>query len=262
MVTMSTNEYLKKLNEVYPYTEKTDVKNKNFKEKIISILENNNISHFDFIDKLYKTILEYNLSYSTTSIERIVFERYKKNKIIDIDLELLKLFVNKNKDWYKKDKNSYLSQFYKDNSNTRNLTYSIKNYITKLPEYCSLQDFENNNNLISITTDNDSVLKKYVKEKYNIELKKGIDIIAKSKNNNIYIIECKLILNVGGSQNHQIEDCINVSKIEKDNIFGLGVIDGLPFFEDYQFKKEHKKEIENNKRIISIVELMRFLNEN
>jgi len=208
VVTMSTNDYLKKLNEVYPYTEKTDIKNKDFKEKIISILENNNISYFDFIDNLYKT------------------------------------------------------QFYKDNSNTRNLPYSIKNYITKLPEYCSLQDFENNNNIISITTDNDSVLKQYVKEKYNIELKKGIDIIAKSKNNNIYIIECKLILNIGGSQNHQIEDCINVSKIEKNNVFGLGIIDGLPFFKDYKFKKEHKKEIENNKRIISIVELMRFLNEN
>ena len=130
----------------------------------------------------------------------IAIERYKQNKTIDVDLDLLKLFVNKNKNWYKKDKNSYLSQFYKDDSNTRNLPYSIKNYITKLPEYCSLQDFENNNNIISITTDNDSVLKQYVKEKYNIELKKGIDIIAKSKNNNIYIIECKLILNIGGSQ--------------------------------------------------------------
>ena len=54
MVTMSTNDYLKKLNEVYPYTEKTDIKNKDFKEKIISILENNNISYFDFIDNLYK----------------------------------------------------------------------------------------------------------------------------------------------------------------------------------------------------------------
>ena len=258
----NVNEYLKKINEVDPYVSSPNIKNKNFEKAIIEIIENNNINSYDFISSLYEIIIKYNLSYSTTSIERIVFERYKKNKELEIDNDLLDLFMFKNKEWYFKDKYSYLSQFYKDNCNSRNLGSAIKNYVLSLSEYCPLEEFENNKNEIIITTENDNILKKYIKEKYNIDLKKGVDIIAKSKNNNVYIIECKLILNTGGSQNHQIEDCLNVSKIEKNNVFGLGVIDGLPFFEDYNFKKEHKKIIKNNNRIISILDLRRFLNEN
>lgn len=81
--------------------------------------------------------------------------------------------------------------------------------------------------------------------------KKGKDFLAKI-GNTFYLGEVKNISTEGGAQNHQLNDMIITSKLNKSvngyNVQGVGVLYGKVLF----YKNKYSNEIESNEKVISL----------
>jgi len=80
----------------------------------------------------------------------------------------------------------------------------------------------------------DQKLKKYAIEKLSIkkrELEKGLDFIIKIKDTFI-LGEAKFLSSHGGTQDNQFNNAIRITKIKKQNIFGIAVLDGVVWFKN------------------------------
>jgi hypothetical protein len=89
----------------------------------------------------------------------------------------------------------------------------------------------------------DAKLKKFVIEKLEItDIEKRPDFILKIRNK-IIIGEAKFLTDYGGTQNNQFRDAINVTEINKKNIIGIAVIDGIVWFNSNSFMHRTIREI-------------------
>lgn len=119
----------------------------------------------------------------------------------------------------------------KPKSPSRQLGHSFKKWlITNKYPFLQEDDFKEYNG-IAFLEGSDKKLKKFAVKELNIRnLKKGIDFILKIKNKFI-LGEAKFLTDYGGTQNNQFRDAISLARINKNNIIGIAVIDGIVWFE-------------------------------
>ncbi len=126
----------------------------------------------------------------------------------------------------------------KPKSPSRQLGFSFKKWLRTL-DYPFLQedDFKKYNN-IAFLDGSDKKLKEFAIKELGIKkLKKGIDFILKTQNK-IILGEAKFLTDYGGTQNNQFRDAINITRINKNNVVGVSVIDGIVWFKSntYMYK--------------------------
>jgi len=119
----------------------------------------------------------------------------------------------------------------KPKSPSRQLGHSFKKWLRTI-DYQFLKEGEFKGcDGIAFLEGSDKKLKKFAVEELNIKnLKKGIDFILKIKNKFV-LGEAKFLTDYGGTQNNQFRDAISVARINKNNVIGIGVIDGIVWFE-------------------------------
>lgn len=147
----------------------------------------------------------------------------------------------------------------KPKSPSRRFGNSFKNWLKTLNfPFLSEENFKKNNN-IAFLKGSDEELKKFVIKNLHIRyLKKGIDFVLKIKNKFI-LGEAKFLTDYGGSQNNQFRDAINVASINKNNIIGIAVIDGIVWFKSDAYM--HKIVKSFNGIALSALLLEKFINK-
>lgn len=111
---------------------------------------------------------------------------------------------------------------------------------------------------VSFLDGSDKKLTQFVNEKLGIkEIKKGIDVVFKAKGK-YFIGEAKFLTDYGGTQNNQFDVAYNVARINKNNVIGIAILDGIVWFNCKQ--KMHKK-VKSLKGIaLSALLLGKFIN--
>jgi len=119
----------------------------------------------------------------------------------------------------------------KPKSPSRQLGHSFKRWLRTLNfPFLEKNEFEKYSG-IAFLEGSDKKLKNFATDKLRVKnLKKGIDFILKIKDKFV-LGEAKFLTDYGGTQNNQFRDAINITKIKKDNIIGIAVIDGIVWFE-------------------------------
>lgn len=75
-------------------------------------------------------------------------------------------------------------------------------------------------------------------------LRKGIDFILKI-NDKFVLGEAKFLTDYGGTQNNQFRDAISLTRINKNNILGIVVIDGIVWFPSNAYMHRTVKSLED-----------------
>lgn len=71
---------------------------------------------------------------------------------------------------------------------------------------------------------------------------KGLDFIIRVKNKFI-LGEAKFLTSYGGTQDNQFKNAIRVTKINRENIFGVAVLDGIVWFPSNAYMHRTVKKI-------------------
>lgn len=238
---------------------------KNNKMDIDKLEELINIGNFDNIIKfmLDKNINLMNLTGISYSFMKIL---YSETKIEISNLEEYKLFQK----LFSKKENTelylqYLKKEYKSPNRKKGDLFKkiILNYTQEFNNFeiitniCDLNNkIENYIYLPEIDNNIYSVLKSVGFEFTNIDITKGRDILIKN-NNNYYIGEAKEIHENGGSQNNQLKDLENATKIKLNidnniNLKGFGILYGASMFYDNKYSTS----INNNNKAFFIDEFI------
>lgn len=252
---INLNEYLEGISKIWEIREDYSI-NSEIDKHIISlkyIFENKDLySLFDYIK-------ENGMSMKLQAIDRMLFEMYIRNNTRFTSNIVEEAFCRQSH-LFRTNELVYISKMLKDNGNNRMLGNDFQKHIKTWAEYRPLNQFKDEEvDTFLITVGDDNKLKEYAEEQYNIKLDKGIDAIAKTKNK-VYLIESKLVMASGGSQNHQIKDALNVARIKTDLVEGIALLDGSIYLDPTIAKKELRKELEKD-NVISVLELRRFINE-
>lgn len=144
-------------------------------------------------------------------------------------------------------------------SPSRQFGHSFKKWLRTI-NYPFLQEdgFEEYSG-ITFLEGSDKKLKKFAIEELGIRnLKKGVDFILKIKNKFI-LGEAKFLTDYGGTQNNQFRDAISVARINKNNIIGVAVIDGIVWFESNAYMHRTVKSL--NGIALSALLLEEFIKE-
>ncbi len=193
------------------------------KDKIELIKELLNLSKFPIDDPYIASLRRHPtlLSQNPETIERI------GEKLFSMDIDTILKLAEKPK------------------SPSRQLGYSFKKWLKTLKfPFLQKNSFKKYNN-VAFLEGNDNKLKKFAVEELKIKnLKKGIDFILKIKNKFI-LGEAKFLTDYGGTQNNQFRDAINVARINKNNIIGIAVIDGIVWFESNAYMNKTVKSLNN-----------------
>jgi len=140
---------------------------------------------------------------------------------------------------------------------SKQLGHTFKNWLEKLGYPFLKQENFLNNDKASFLQGNDNTLKIFAKKELKItNLKKGVDFILKAKNN-YFIGEAKFLTDNGGTQNNQFRDGLNVGKINKTNIQGVAVLDGILWFPGNQYMNRAIKKFKGT--AISALLLKKFI---
>lgn len=119
----------------------------------------------------------------------------------------------------------------KPKSPSRQLGHSFKKWLGTMDYPFLREDEFKKYDGIAFLEGSDKKLKKFAIKELDIRnLKKGIDFILKIENKFV-LGEAKFLTDYGGTQNNQFRDAINVARINKSNIIGVGVMDGIVWFE-------------------------------
>ena len=147
----------------------------------------------------------------------------------------------------------------KPKSPSRQLGHSFKKWLRTV-DYPFLQenDFQEYSD-IAFLEGSDKRLKKFAIEELGIRnLKKGIDFILKIKNKFV-LGEAKFLTDYGGTQNNQFRDAISVAGVNKNNVVGIAVIDGIVWFESNAYMHKTIKSL--NGIALSALLLEEFIQE-
>lgn len=117
----------------------------------------------------------------------------------------------------------------------------------------------NNYNRIAFLRGSDNDLKKFAIRELGIKrLTRRPDFILKIKNKFI-LGEAKFLTDYGGTQNNQFDGALKMTKIKKDKVFGIAVVDGIVWFESNSYM--HRKIKRLNNIALSALLLERFILE-
>lgn len=145
----------------------------------------------------------------------------------------------------------------KPKSPSRQLGHSFKKWLRTLNYPFLGEDKFKEYESISFLEGSDKKLKKFAVEELGVRnLKKGIDFILKTPNKFI-LGEAKFLTDYGGTQNNQFRDAVNVAKINKNNIIGVAVIDGIVWFESNAYMHRTVKSL--NGIALSALSLEEFI---
>lgn len=147
----------------------------------------------------------------------------------------------------------------KPKSPSRQLGHAFKKWLRTV-DYPFLQ--ENNfkdYNGVAFLEGSDKKLKKFAIKELSIRsLKKGVDFILKIKNKFV-LGEAKFLTDYGGTQNNQFRDAISVAGVNKNNVIGIAVIDGIVWFESNAYMHRTIKSL--NGIALSALLLEEFIKE-
>jgi len=232
---------------------KTKKNNKNDIEKFEELIKIGNV------DNIIKFMLDKNINlmnltgisysfmkilYSKTKIEISNLEEYKLFQKLFLKKENTKFYLQYLKNEYKSPNRKKGNLFkkiilnYNKEFNNFKIITNISDLDNKIENYIYLPEIDSN--IFTILT---SIGFEFT----NIDITKGRDILIK-KSNNYYIGEAKEIHENGGSQNNQLKDLENITKIklniDNNNIKlkGFGILYGASIF----YNNKYSKSIHNN----------------
>ena len=244
-----SNGYLDKLFEIYPIEVgsireispeakkriETVFKSKNKKELLKEILK---LQRFPFDDPYVASLKKhpYLLDKNPQTIKRI------SEKLLSLGLKsVLKLAVV-------------------PKSPSRQLGSSFKNWLPSLGFPLLEEEKFKNYKGRTFLKGSDKILKDFASKNLRVKnLKKGIDFIFKSGGRFI-LGEAKFLTDYGGTQNNQFRDAISLTKIKKDKIIGIALLDGIVWFESSSYM--HRKAKSVSGVALSALLLDRFIKEN
>ncbi len=147
----------------------------------------------------------------------------------------------------------------KPKSPSRQLGHSFKKWLRTLDYLFLGEDKFKEYDGVAFLEGSDKKLKKFAVEELDIrKLEKGIDFILKIKNKFV-LGEAKFLTDYGGTQNNQFRDTISVVRINKNNVIGIGVIDGIVWFESNAYMHRTIKSL--NSVALSALLLEEFIQE-
>ncbi|UZE92935.1 MAG: restriction endonuclease [Candidatus Nealsonbacteria bacterium] len=130
----------------------------------------------------------------------------------------------------------------KPKSPSRQLGHSFKNWLlTKKYPFLKENEFKETNK-VAFLEGSDKKLKEFVINELKIRsLKRRPDFILKTKNKFI-LGEAKFLTDYGGTQNNQFDGALTMTKIKRDKIIGIAVLDGIAWFKSnsYMYKTLNK----------------------
>ena len=147
----------------------------------------------------------------------------------------------------------------KPKSPSRQLGHSFKRWLRTL-NYSFLEENGFKNYFgIAFLEGSDKKLKKFATDELGVKnLKKGIDFVLKVENKFV-LGEAKFLTDYGGTQNNQFRDAINLTKIIKNNVIGIAVLDGIVWFESNAYMHRTIKSL--NGVALSALLLEEFIKE-
>lgn len=156
--------------------------------------------------------------------------------------------------------NNVLELVSKPKSPSRKFGYSFKKWL-KTIGYPFLEENEFiKYNRIAFLNGGDKKLKEFASSQLKIKnLKKGIDFVLKIKDKFI-LGESKFLTDYGGTQNNQFRDALSITKIQKENIIGIAILDGIVWFESNAYINRAIKSL--NGIALSALLLKEFIKEN
>lgn len=266
--TDTAKEYMKNVCQVYPSKDKKPL---DFDMSILDQFDDifasqDNPDYKKLSKRFAKTINDNKIQYNDDGSVKMVYSCIIEN--IDLYDSQYKSFYLRYKKHYDNNPALFKSGFVKSRFDSRSTGQSFGNYINSLSQSVDLEDLEDCNDVCITTGGNsDKRLKDYCNSKFGLSLSKGVDAIGKGKSGKYYIFEAKLLTVPGGSQNHQLNNALNVSKINNDSCHGVAVLDGtFVTHKNYPkinavFSNSNNNEYDTN-YIISATEIIHFLCNN
>ncbi len=241
------DDYLKKLTEIYPINTNSFRQIDNKQIENIEIYFNNkdpiglvkaclNLEKFP-IDNPYISILRYDSIFNKNlDVVKII-----GNILLGMKFEDLKTLIKSPK------------------SGSRQYGNSFKSWLkTKYQnDFLNINNFENyNSNSLKFLEGSDTILKKYIKEKFNIDTEKGLDLVFK-KNNKVYFGEAKFITDSGGTQTNQLNVALDIAKKDNESVGTIAIIDGIPWVNNSYLEKIKDEAV--NKNVLTVLLLPQYL---
>ena len=241
------DDYLKKLTEIYPINTNSFRQIDNKQIENIEIYFNNkdpiglvkaclNLEKFP-IDNPYISILRYDSIFNKNlDVVKII-----GNILLGMKFEDLKTLIKSPK------------------SGSRQYGNSFKSWLkTKYQnDFLNINNFENyNSNSLKFLEGSDTILKKYIKEKFNIDTEKGLDLVFK-KNNKVYFGEAKFITDSGGTQTNQLNVALDIAKKDNESVGTIAIIDGIPWVNNSYLEKIKNEAV--NKNVLTALLLPQYL---
>ena len=248
-----------------------------------SIMLANETDYLDNLFEIYPTIQEGKRKIDT-NIWNNIEENFKQKNDLKLFLCLSKLDLFPIKDsyvWYLKQDKSSIDRNKKTINRLCEIIYKLdlqelkekieqpketnrqigpmfKNWIKKNKKFkvVNLKEFDENDK-DAILDSSDSEMMYYAKNKFNYNINKGIDFIARV-NKKFVIGETKFLTAGGGHQHAQFNDAVALLKSNTVNCIKVAILDGVLYIEKEKMYKSLTNELKNY-NICSALLLDKFL---